>query len=54
MVDRPNEVCRTTPESTYTSEQVSQGQTVLNTPLRKALFLGGLVGFVVLAIVMAS
>ena len=34
---------------TYTAEQVSQGQVVLRTPLRKAIFIGGLVLFVLFA-----
>lgn len=38
---------------TYTAEQVSQGQVVLRTPLRKAIFIGGLVLFVIVAIVLA-
>ena len=38
---------------TYTAEEVSQGQIVLRTPLRKAIFIGGLVAFVLFVAFMA-
>lgn len=39
-------------ETTYSAVDASQGQTILTTPLRKAVFIGGLVLFVIFAIVM--
>jgi hypothetical protein len=37
----------------YTGERVRQGRIVLNTPARRWTFIGGLIGFVVLAYVLA-
>ncbi len=38
---------------TYTAEQVSQGETILRTPARKVIFIGGLVLFVLFAAFLA-
>lgn len=38
---------------TYSGEQVRQGRIVLNTPARRWIFFGGLIGFVLLAYVLA-
>ncbi len=39
-------------ERTHSGEQLRQGRIVLNTPLRRRLFFGGLIGFVILAFVL--
>jgi hypothetical protein len=37
----------------YPAEKARQGEIILKTPLRKAIFLGGLVAFVLLAIILS-
>ncbi len=37
----------------YPAEKARQGRIVLNTPLRKALFFGGLIAFVLLAVILS-
>jgi len=36
---------------TYSAEEVRQGEIILRTPLRRWIFFGGLIGFVVLAVI---
>ena len=36
----------------YPAEKASQGEIILRTPLRKAIFIGGLVGMVLLALIL--
>jgi hypothetical protein len=43
---------RTAP--TYSGERARQGRIVLNTPRRRAIFIAGLVGFVLLALISAT
>ena len=40
-------------EPAHSAEDVRQGEIVLRTPLRRAIFIAGLVGFVVLAVILA-
>lgn len=40
-------------QHTYSGRKVRQGYIVLKTPLRRAIFIGGLVGLVVLSILLA-
>lgn len=40
--------------STYSGERVRQGRIILNTPRRRAVFIAGLVGFVLLALISAA
>jgi hypothetical protein len=35
----------------YPAEKARQGEIILRTPLRKAIFLGGLIAFVLLAVI---
>ncbi len=37
----------------YPAEKVRSGQIILDTPLKRAIFIGGLIGLVVLAILFA-
>lgn len=39
---------------TYSAERVRQGRIILNTPLRRAVFIGGLIAFVLLALIAAA
>ncbi|WP_274426136.1 peptide ABC transporter permease [Chelativorans sp. YIM 93263] len=39
--------------ATYPASKARQGYVVLKTPLRRAIFFGGLIGLVVLSIVLA-
>lgn len=41
-------------QKTYSGRDTSQGEIILRTPLRKAIFIAGLVGFVILAAVLAA
>jgi|GEM_PF-1785928 len=50
--DRQERPRRNEPQG-YSAEQVRQGRIVLNTPARRWIFIGGLIGFVVLAYVLA-
>ncbi len=40
------------PQRQFSGKDVRQGEIVLRTPMRKAIFIAGLAGFVVLAIVL--
>ncbi|MCC5978111.1 MAG: hypothetical protein JJU21_08625 [Salinarimonas sp.] len=39
-------------QRTHTAQDVSQGEIVLRTPLRKAIFLGGLVAMVLITVIL--
>ena len=39
------------PEVTHSAQDVRQGEIILRTPLRRWIFFGGLVGFVILAVI---
>lgn len=41
-------------QRTFSGRDTSQGHIVLRTPLRKAIFIAGLVGFVILAVLLAG
>lgn len=41
------------PERSYPAQDVRQGEIILRTPLRRWIFIGGLAGFVILAVIAA-
>ena len=43
---------RRDPREPYPAHKASQGEIILRTPLRKAIFIGGLVGMVLLALIL--
>ncbi len=53
MPKRSNATRRRSTSTGYPADKARQGRIVLNTPTRRAVFFGGLIGFVVLALLVA-
>lgn len=53
MTDRPDEPADDGPPDSYTAEGVRQGTVVLRSRQRRAIFLAGLVGVVILVLLLA-